>query len=80
MKEWGPVHAGSPAGDFSVINLRDASGWVVTCHHNDILTYVSPEEITAESAESVAIGLLGRSNRNEDARSLEVIHVEDAHG
>ena len=46
MKQWGPVYPGSPAGDFSVINLSNDPGSVVTCHHDDILTYVSPEEVT----------------------------------
>jgi hypothetical protein len=26
LKEWGPVHAGSPAGDFGIINLPDDLG------------------------------------------------------
>ena len=30
MREWGPVHAGSPAGDFNVIELPDDLGWAVT--------------------------------------------------
>lgn len=79
MKEFGPVHAGSPAGDFNVITLTDAAGWVATSHHNDILTYVSPEEIGDEEPALVTIGLLGRSKRDEDAQSLEVVHIEDAH-
>jgi cell wall assembly regulator SMI1 len=37
LREFGPVHAGSPAGDFSTITLENGRGWVVTCHHNDIL-------------------------------------------
>jgi hypothetical protein len=45
MKEWGPVHAGGSAGDFGTIDLTNAPGWVVTSHHNDILTYVGPEEV-----------------------------------
>lgn len=34
MKERGPVHPGSPAGDFGVIVLPDGFGWVVTGHHD----------------------------------------------
>lgn len=75
MNEWGAVHAGSSAGDFSTIELKANSGWVVTCHHNDILTYVDPEEISSDLPDYV-IGLLGRSKREEDAKTLNVIHVE----
>ncbi len=75
MKEWGPVHAGSSAGDFGTITLDQAAGWVVTSHHNDILTYVGPAEMS--STDDVVIGLLGRSKRNQDAQELEIVHVED---
>jgi hypothetical protein len=75
MKEWGPVHAGTPAGDFSVIELAHDPGWIVTGHHPDMLTYVSPEEI--RDASEVLIGLLGRSKRRQDADELQIIHIED---
>ncbi len=74
LAEWGPVHAGSPSGDFSVITLNEGAGWAVTCHHNDILTFVnSPME-----GPEVAIGLYGREQRDLDARELKVAHVERA--
>ena len=76
MKEWGPVHAGCSAGDFSTITLEDETGWVVTSHHNDILTYVFPAE-AADEPSDLSVGLLGRSKRRQDADSLTVIHVED---
>jgi hypothetical protein len=79
LKTYGPVHAGSPAGDFSVITLDDDPGWVVTSHHPDILTYVSPDEVSEQSNDLV-IGLLGRSKRDLDASELLVIHVEDNRG
>lgn len=79
MKTYGPVHAGGPAGDFSVITLDDDPGWVVTSHHPDILTYVSPDEV-AEQSNDLVIGLLGRSKRDLDASELMVIHVEDDRG
>ena len=77
MKEWGPVHAGGPAGDFAVVDLRDYPGWVVTCHHNDILTYVGPSELEEEEPQEVTIGLHGRSKRDLDASTSSVIHVVD---
>lgn len=76
MREWGPVHAGSSAGDFSVIGLDDEAGWVVTCHHPDVLTYVSPDEIGPDPSE-LEIGLFGRAQRQADAEELRIIHVEE---
>lgn len=80
MREWGPVDPGSPAGDFSILRLSDGPGWIVTCHHPDILTFVAPEEIPAERRENLTIGLLGRRKRDQDSSALEVIHVEDQRG
>ena len=80
MKEWGPVHAGCSAGDFSTIDLTDVPGWVVTSHHNDILTYVGPEEVAEAEPSDLVVGLLGRAKRDQDAHELEVIHVEDKRG
>ena len=77
MQEWGPVHAGSSAGDFGVVSLRDAPGWVVTSHHNDILTYVGPDEFEGGAANDVTVGLIGRDKRDRDAREHEIIHAED---
>lgn len=77
LAEWGPVHAGSPAGDFSVINLEDEKGWVVTCHHPDILTYVPPDEFGTPEPLQALIGITGRTCREQDADELNVIHVED---
>jgi hypothetical protein len=80
MKEWGPVHAGSSAGDFGTVDLTNAPGWVVTSHHNDILTYVAPEEVGPPDSTDLVVGLLGRGKRDQDARELEIIHVEDRRG
>lgn len=79
LAEWGPVHVGSSAGDFSVITLPDGLGWAVTCHHPDVLTWVPPpdEDGPGPAANEVGIGLLGRSLRGRDGEGLEVVHVED---
>jgi hypothetical protein len=80
MRQFGPVHAGSPAGDFTTTSLTDDPGWVVASHHNDILTYVSPDEVPGGKATDIEIGLYGRNKRDLDAAGLEVIHIEDRRG
>ncbi|WP_433606864.1 hypothetical protein ACQP2P_31205 [Dactylosporangium sp. CA-139114] len=75
LREYGPVHAGSAAGDFGTITLDPGPGWVVYGHHNDVLTYVAPDEITSD--DDLTIGLYGRSKRNRDGHDLTVVHVED---
>jgi hypothetical protein len=80
LEEWGPVHVGSPSADFSVVTLKNGLGWVVTCHHNDILTLVFKDEIDLGDdgdANTVAIGMAGRGKRRADAEALNVVHVED---
>lgn len=79
MRKWGPVHAGSPAGDFSVISMTEHPGWVVTGHHPDMLNYVNPSEISG-AINDAKIGLLGRSRRDKDAKSLNIVHIEDKRG
>jgi hypothetical protein len=66
LRKWGPVHAGSPAGDFSVIELSEHPGWVVTGHHPDVLTYVGPDEVDGDGTD-LTVGVLGRSKRDRDA-------------
>ncbi|MFD9002994.1 hypothetical protein ACFV0T_18765 [Streptomyces sp. NPDC059582] len=75
LGEFGSVHAGSAAGDFGVIDLKDVEGWVVTGHHNDVLTYVGLDEPRDQS--EIAVGLLGRSKRHRDGTELRIVHVED---
>ncbi|WP_433464285.1 hypothetical protein [Spirillospora sp. CA-128828] len=76
LREYGPVHGGTPAGDFGTIDLDAAPGWAVYGHHNDILTYVAPDEVE-DAANDLAVGLLGRSKRDQDGHELAVVHVED---
>lgn len=79
LRKWGPVHAGSPAGDFSVVVLDGDLGWVVAGHHPDVLTYVPPGAVGSNPSQ-LAVGLLGRTLRDRDAADLNVIHVEGDHG
>jgi len=76
LKDWGPVEVGSPAGDFSVVSAPKYPGWVVTCHHPDILTYVRPDELPSGKRGSLSVGVYGRRKRDTDAAELEVIHIE----
>jgi hypothetical protein len=50
--------------------------WVVTCHHDDIVTLIGRDEVGQE-APDWAIGFAGRSRRGKDAEELRVLHVED---
>lgn len=75
LKEWGPVEVGTSSGDFTVIELDENLGAVVTCHHPDIMAFVTNSGGTFEELMS---GLVGRAIRDEDASSLNIIHVEPA--
>src|SRR3954447_24457744 len=77
MKEWGPVEAGTSSGDFNIFEADHYPGWLVTCHHPGIVTYVGADEFTESSPPDIMIGLLGRSKRDQDADELEISHIED---
>ena len=77
LAEWGPVQVGTDSADFDVIELANAPGWVVTCHHTDILVYVPVDDENTAGTSDVVIGLIGRSERDQDAKELKVIHIED---
>lgn len=75
LRHYGPVHAGSPAADFGVMTLKDELGWVVTGHHDDVLTYVGPAE--PQDGSNLGVGLCGRAKRHRDGTEPRVVHVED---
>ncbi len=75
LTEWGPVQVGTPSADFDIIELAERPGWVVTCHHPDILTYVDPSEM-GPNPQEIMVGLIGRGKRDEDAQELKVVHIE----
>ena len=77
LAEWGPVQVGTDSADFDVIELANAPGWVVTCHHPDILVYVPVDDENTAGTSDVVIGLIGRSERDQDAKELKVTHIED---
>jgi hypothetical protein len=77
LAEWGPVQVGTDSADFNVIELENGSGWVVTCHHPDILVYVPMDDDNTAGTSDVVIGLIGRAKRDQDAKELNVIYIED---
>lgn len=78
LRTWGPVHAGTSAGDFGTLVLNPGPGWAVYGHHPDMFTYVAPEEVSDTS--NLVVGMFGRGKRDKDAHTLQVVHVEDARG
>ena len=61
MKKYGPVYAGSPAGDFNVINDSQTKGWIVTGHCESMFTYVDMKQAKQQDGIMV-IGLVGRGD------------------
>jgi hypothetical protein len=75
LREYGPVHVATAAGDFRVLELEGDQGWLVTSHHPDVVTFVPLGD--SEDDSHLAVGVLGRTRRDEDGTQLRVVHVED---
>jgi hypothetical protein len=75
MKEYGPVNAGTPAGDMSITKLKHSDGWVVGGHYYGMYTYVNALEIQKDKPTDLDIGVFGRNKRSKDGKELKVIHV-----
>lgn len=73
LKRSGPVAGGSNAGDFGTLTLTHGRGWLVTCHHEKIFTFVPPNPDSSDPNSDMLIGLLGRANRHRDATDLEIV-------
>jgi hypothetical protein len=41
LRQYGPVRAGSPAGDFGTITLDPGPGWAVYGHHKDVIRSIA---------------------------------------
>lgn len=78
MKEFGPVSAGGPAGDFNVIHLTLTEGWLVSGHGYGMYTYIHPSELDNESPNDLEIGLYGRSKRDSDGQNPQIIHINSS--
>ncbi len=73
ITEYGPVYPGTYTADFNVTENSAAQGIIVTCWHNDVLSFVGKDE---GEDNMLVNALIGRSKRDEDGRSPEVLHVE----
>lgn len=75
MKEFGPVYAGGPAGDFGITTLNQTDGWIVSGHGYGMYTYVNPSELSIKNPSDSEIGLFGRNKRDLDGKNPEIIFV-----
>ncbi|MFI6409006.1 hypothetical protein [Streptomyces sp. NPDC050548] len=75
LREFGPVQVATSAGDFRVLELKNGEGWLVTSHHRDVVTFVATDE--PDDPSHLAVGIHGRSKRDQDGTELRVVHVED---
>ncbi|MFG2955148.1 hypothetical protein ACGF5O_15615 [Streptomyces sp. NPDC048291] len=76
LREFGPMHVATTAGDFRVLELQQGDGWLVTSHHPDVVTFVPRDD--PEEPSHLAVGILGRSRRDRDGTELRVVHAEPA--
>lgn len=74
LRQFGPVHVATSAGDFRVLELGSGEGWLVTSHHPDVVTFVPRDD--PEDPSHLAVGILGRSRRDRDGTELRVVHIE----
>jgi hypothetical protein len=75
LEQWGPVYPGTPLGDFDVGLAGKSPGWLVNFAHDDIGTYVSPEEISEAEQNVFHIGLYGRAKREADSKAMDIVHI-----
>ncbi|EJL71879.1 hypothetical protein [Chryseobacterium populi] len=78
MKEFGPVFAGGPAGDFNTIHLTKTDGWIVSGHGYGMYTYVNPSEIENKTPNDIEIGIFGRSKRDLDGKNPEILYINSS--
>ena len=81
MKEYGPVHIGSPAGDFFITTLNFTQGWVVGGHYYGMYTYVHPKELQimgVKNPSDIDIGTIGRNKRDKDGKELNIIFINSS--
>lgn len=75
MKQFGPVYAGTSAGDMTIKQFNKPYGWLVSGHGPGIFTYVHPSELQISNPEDILVGIHGRSKRDKDSKEMRIIHV-----
>lgn len=73
LQKYGQVHPGSESADFTV--MKADSGWVVAGNQPGILNYVSEDE--GYGKEDYEIGLIGRNQKELDAKELKIVYVNN---
>jgi hypothetical protein len=77
LREHGRVKLGSASADFQVDKVGSTEGWLVTCQHGNVLTYLLPGDVKPEEQNDLVIEYICRIRRDLDALELDVIHVEN---
>lgn len=83
MRKWAEPIAGTPSFKFGVsfLSKQGIPGCIVSCHHPNIMTFVSPEESPIETLPDfkgvrTVVGSLGRKKRLMDYHALNIIHTQ----
>ena len=77
LSKYGPVTAGSEAGDFNVSDIDDGESWLVSGWGPEMYTYVHKSELPEGNSESIMVGLRGREKRHLDSIDRKVIHINN---
>lgn len=75
IAQFGPVHIGTQAADFSVSALQHVAGWAVSSHQPGLFTYVHPGELGENGSSDLAVGLVGRAKRHQDSVERQIVHM-----
>lgn len=75
LARYGPVQAGTDAGDFDVVAAP--GGRLVTFYRPEMLGYVSHADVPPEQDDLLA-GVVGRARRDADAKAPRVAHAHAA--
>ena len=62
-------------GDFSVLPLNHGWGFLVTSHDPNLMTFIATAQLPSQTPAAMAVGLFGRSMRQRDSASREIVHV-----
>lgn len=71
LQKYGSITPGTESADFTVLKVD--SDWIVAGNQPGILNYVSEDKGTGK--EDYEIGLIGRNQREEDSKELQIVYV-----